>query len=103
MSPEQASAGEIDGRSDLYSLGIILYEMLVGEVPFTGSSTPTVLIKHVTEMPVAGVLIVLALAGGYWAMTRAVDSGTVLKNPNEVPAEPSAREPAPPTTLAMAS
>lgn len=52
MSPEQASGQEVDGRSDLYSLGIILYEMLIGEVPFSGSSTPTVLVKHLTEMPV---------------------------------------------------
>ena len=52
MSPEQASGQEVDGRSDLYSLGIILYEMLIGEVPFSGSSTPTVLVKHLTELPV---------------------------------------------------
>ena len=53
MSPEQA-AGErdIDGRSDLYSLGILGYQMLVGEPPFVASSTPAMLVKHISERPV---------------------------------------------------
>jgi len=47
MSPEQA-AGErtIDGRSDLYSLGVLGYQMLTGEPPFTANSTPAILVKH---------------------------------------------------------
>jgi len=52
MSPEQAYGRPVDGRSDLYSLGIILYEMLVGEVPFSDPSTPAVLVKQMTEAPV---------------------------------------------------
>jgi serine/threonine-protein kinase len=53
MSPEQA-AGErtIDGRSDLYSLGIVAYQMLVGEPPFVAASTPAMLVKHISERPV---------------------------------------------------
>ena len=52
MAPEQASGSDVDGRSDLYSLGIILYEMLIAEVPFNDPSTPAILVKHLTEAPV---------------------------------------------------
>src|SRR5581483_6148107 len=51
MSPEQIEGREVDARSDLYALGIILYEMLVGEVPFADQSTPAVLIKQLKERP----------------------------------------------------
>jgi predicted Ser/Thr protein kinase len=52
MSPEQAAGDrEIDGRSDLYSLGIVAYQMLTGDLPFTASSTPAMLVKHISEAP----------------------------------------------------
>ncbi len=52
MSPEQAlGEREIDGRSDIYSLGVIAYQMLAGETPFKASNTPAMLVKHVSETP----------------------------------------------------
>lgn len=52
MSPEQ-SAGEleIDGRSDLYSLGVVGYQMACGELPFNAPNTPSMLVKHLSERP----------------------------------------------------
>jgi serine/threonine-protein kinase len=51
MAPEQAAGKAVDGRTDLYALGVILYEMLTGEVPFNDPSTPAVLVKHLSELP----------------------------------------------------
>ena len=52
MSPEQAlGERELDGRSDIYSLGVIGYRLLAGETPFKASNTPAMLVKHVSETP----------------------------------------------------
>jgi serine/threonine-protein kinase len=52
LSPEQArGSGEIDGRSDIYSLGCMLYEMLGGTPPFTGSTSTAVLARQISEAP----------------------------------------------------
>jgi len=52
MSPEQCSqSGPLDSRSDIYSLGVIIFEMLAGRVPFTGESPTVIMMKHVQEPP----------------------------------------------------
>ncbi len=49
MSPEQAQAKPLDGRSDLYQCGVILYEMITGEIPFTADNAIGVILLHISE------------------------------------------------------
>ena len=52
MSPEQAMGErEIDGRADLYALGVVGYQMLAGSLPFRAGNTPAMLMKHISEQP----------------------------------------------------
>ena len=51
MSPEQFGGENVDGRSDMYSLACVLYEMLVGEVPFTGPNAIAIMARHTMELP----------------------------------------------------
>ena len=52
MSPEQAMGErEVDGRADIYALGIVGYQMLAGELPFQATNTPAMLMKHLSERP----------------------------------------------------
>lgn len=53
MSPEQARGKILDGRSDVYTLGVVLYEALVGFAPFDGADVYSVTYKHLHEIPVA--------------------------------------------------
>jgi serine/threonine protein kinase len=51
ISPEQASRQDVDARTDIYSLGIVLYEMLAGQPPFMGDSMVALAMQHVNEQP----------------------------------------------------
>jgi hypothetical protein len=79
VSPEQALGQDVNGQSDLYSLGIVLYEMLTGEVPFKGDNQVAVAMKHVREeMPDVRVLRPEVSA----ALAAVVDTATAKRPEN---------------------
>ena len=80
MSPEQA-AGEkhVDGRSDLYSLGVIGYAMLAGRLPFDGGSAQEILVQHLTKDPVP---LQTLVSGAHNALATALDR-CLMKQPND--------------------
>ncbi|MCL2201341.1 MAG: protein kinase, partial [Oscillospiraceae bacterium] len=51
ISPEQAKGGHVDARSDIYSLGVVMYEMLTSRLPFVGDSAVSVAIQHISAIP----------------------------------------------------
>ncbi|MEW6432860.1 MAG: PilZ domain-containing protein [Myxococcota bacterium] len=53
MAPEQASSSPVDGRCDIYSLGIIAYQLATGRTPFGGTNIPAILVAHLKEVPPA--------------------------------------------------
>jgi serine/threonine-protein kinase len=79
MAPEQASAGAVDGRTDVYALGCVLYEMLAGEPPFTGPTPQAIMAKRFAQ-PAPSVLVVRP------TVPRSVDQ-TIRKAMAPVPAD----------------
>jgi serine/threonine-protein kinase len=78
FSPEQAQGFAVDARSDLYSLGVVLYEMVCGRPPFTGDTPVSIAYKHVQEAPPRPTSIVSGIPEGL----EAIIGKLLAKNPD---------------------
>ncbi|MFO0878726.1 MAG: protein kinase [Gemmataceae bacterium] len=83
MCPEQARGEEMDHRGDLYAVGVILFELLTGQLPFAGRSTMDVLIAHATEEPPS--FTTLGLMGLVPPAIERVVQAALAKDPNQRP------------------
>jgi len=81
LAPEVWSEEETDARSDIYSLGVILYQLLTGDVPFKGKSIPAIMKQHLINLPPA-----IAGNNGVSAELEEVVMHALAKNPEERPA-----------------
>lgn len=82
LAPEEWSDGESDNRADIYSLGIILYQMLAGHVPFKGRSTPAIMKQHLMNPPPP----IAVPSGRISSALEAVVLHALQKDPAERPA-----------------
>jgi serine/threonine protein kinase len=84
ISPEQVRGEEMDHRSDLYSVGVILFELLTGRLPFTGAETMDVLLAHATQAPPN----FADIGASIWVppAIEAVVQRCLAKDPNDRPA-----------------
>jgi serine/threonine protein kinase len=79
MSPEHAAGNKLDGRSDLYSLGVVMYECLTGNVPFVGEDITTIIHKVINEKPVIPPLA----SKNYPKWLQALVLSLLSKNPDD--------------------
>lgn len=79
MSPEQVKGNHVDGRSDVYALGVVLYRLLTGQFPFSSDSTTALINAHV-ELPIPDVRQVKANIPAVW---QEVVAKAMAKDPNE--------------------
>jgi len=79
MSPEQVKGDEVDGRSDVYALGIVLYRLLTGQLPFASESTTALINAHV-DLPIPDIRVIKSNIPAVW---QEVVGKAMAKDPND--------------------